>query len=103
MTTPESTPRVAYSKILYATDLSEAGRPAFPHAASLAHAYGAELTVFHVVETEEFERYVVGYISEDLWNQIKTRNLQEAREIIIARKSDDATIENVVDQAVVAE
>lgn len=98
MNTPEKLPRVEYKKILYATDLSEAGRLAFPHAASIANRYAAELTVFHVVETEDFEKYLVGYISEDLWNQIKTRNLQEARDVIISRKRDDAAIKNVVDQ-----
>ena len=98
MNTSGKLPRVEYKKILYATDLSEAGRLAFPHAASLAHRYASELTVFHVVETEEFEKYLVGYISEDLWNQIKTRNLQEARDIITARKRDDTAIKDVVDQ-----
>ncbi len=98
MNTSEKLPRVEYKKILYATDLSEAGRFAFPHAASLANRYAAELTVFHVVETEEFEKYLVGYISEGLWDQIKTRNLQEARDIIIDRKRDDAAIKDAVDQ-----
>jgi nucleotide-binding universal stress UspA family protein len=98
MSGANDTPRVTYSKILYATDLSEAGRLAFPHAASLAHAYGAELTVFHVVETEEFEKYVVGYISEDLWNQLKTRSLQEARDLLVERKRRDSRIKNAVVQ-----
>ncbi|MDH3281965.1 MAG: universal stress protein [Gammaproteobacteria bacterium] len=98
MTDPKQLPRIEYKKILYATDLSEAGRLAFPHAASIANRYAAKLTVFHVVETEEFERYLVGYISEDLWDQIKKRNLQEARDIIIGRKKDDVAIRDAVDQ-----
>ncbi len=98
MNTSERLPRVEYKKILYTTDLSEAGRFAFPHAASLANRYASELTVFHVVESEGFEKYLIGYISEDLWDQIKTRDLQEARDIIIGRKRDDAVIKNVVDQ-----
>lgn len=98
MTDPAQLPKIQYKKVLYATDLSEAGRFAFPHAASIAHQYGAELTVFHVVASEEFEKYLVGYISEDLWDQIKTRNLQEARDIIISRKRDDVAIRNAVDQ-----
>lgn len=91
-------PRVEYKKILYVTDLSEAGRFAFPHAASIANRYEAELTVFHVVETEEFEKYLVGHISEDLWDQIKTRNLQEARDILMDRKREDTAIKDAVDQ-----
>lgn len=98
MNTSDKLPRIEYRKILYATDLSETGRLAFPHAATLANRYSAELTVFHVVETEEFEKYLVGYISENLWDQIKTRNLQEARDIIIGRKRDDAAIKDAVDQ-----
>lgn len=91
-------PRVEYKKILYTTDLSETGRYAFPYAASLASRYGAKLTVFHIAETLKFEKYLVGYISEDLWDEIKTRNLKEAREILTGRKRDNATIRNAVDQ-----
>lgn len=98
MNTPRQLPSIEYKKILYTTDLSEAGRFAFPHAASIATHYDAELTVLHVVETEEFEKYLVGYISEDLWDEIKTRNLKEARSILISRKRDSAVIKNAVDQ-----
>jgi len=91
-------PRIGYKKILYTTDLSEAGREAFPHAASLAHTYGAELTVFHVVETHEFEKFLVGYINDDVWDEIKTRNLAEAREILIRRKRQDSAIKDCVEQ-----
>ena len=91
-------PRIEYRKILYVTDLSEAGRSAFPHAASIARQYDAELTVFHVVESREFEKYLVGYINEDLWNDIRKRDLQEARDVLIGRKRDDATIREDLDQ-----
>jgi nucleotide-binding universal stress UspA family protein len=47
---PEKVPEVEYKKILYTTDLSERGRFAFHHAASLARRYSAKLTAFHVVE-----------------------------------------------------
>ena len=92
------TPRVGFRKILYLTDLSEAGRYAFPFAASLAHKYGAELSVFHVVEKHDFEKYLVGYIDEELWDEIKTRNLQDARDILVHRKRDDAGIRDSVDR-----
>ena len=98
MKASQELPRVEYKKVLYATDLSERGRFAFPYAASIANRYKAAFTVFHVVETEEFEKYLVGYISEDLWDQIKTRNLQEARDILIDRKRDDTAIKDAVDQ-----
>lgn len=92
------TPRIGFSKILYLTDLSNEGRHAFPYAASLAHKYSADLTVLHIVERHDFEKYLVGYVDEDLWNQIKERNLEDAREMLVRRKRSDATIRNTVDQ-----
>ncbi|MGD8911526.1 MAG: universal stress protein [Candidatus Thiodiazotropha sp.] len=91
-------PRVGYKKILYVTDLSEEGRQAFPHAASLAHCYNAELTVFHVVEPREFEKFLEGYFNEELWNEIKNRNVKEAREILIKRKRMDTSIRDDIQQ-----
>ena len=99
MATPTTVPRIGYRKILYTTDLSETGRNAFPHAASIAARYGAELTVIHVVEGESFEKYLDGYISEDLWNELKTRDLEEAKDILIKRKRDDTAIVDAVDQS----
>ena len=98
MKVPRQVPRVEYKKILYATDLSETGRFAFPYAASIANSYDAELTVFHVVETVEFEKHVVGYVGEELWEEIKTRSLKEAKNIITERKRDDAAIKAAVDE-----
>lgn len=92
-------PRVEFKKVLYATDLSETGRCAFPYAASIADRYGAELTVFHVLETVEFEKTVVGYISEDMWRKIKKRSLQEARDILVSRKRDDVDIRGNIDES----
>ncbi|MES9972487.1 MAG: universal stress protein [Candidatus Thiodiazotropha sp.] len=91
-------PRIGYNKILYVTDLSEEGRQAFPHAASLANSYNAELTVFHVVESREFEKFLEGYFNEELWNEIRNRNVEEAREILVRRKRGDASIKDDVQQ-----
>jgi nucleotide-binding universal stress UspA family protein len=85
-------------KILYVTDLSESGREAFPYAAALAHKFNAALTVFHVVETHDFEKYLVGYIDEPLWEQLKQRNLEEARELLVKRKRPDTEIVDGVAQ-----
>ncbi len=90
------TPIIEYQKILYATDLSEAGRAAFPYAASIARHYTADLTVFHVVKPPEFEDYLVGYIDENLWKEIKTRDLEEVKDILVSRKRGDASIEDKV-------
>jgi nucleotide-binding universal stress UspA family protein len=98
MTSNSKLPQVGLEKILYITDLSESGRTAFPYAASFAHKYGAELTVFHVVEAHDFEKYLVGYISEPLWEQIKDRSLIEARQMLIDRKREDTAIRTSVDE-----
>jgi nucleotide-binding universal stress UspA family protein len=91
-------PRIDYKKILYVTDLSEEGRLAFPHAASIAHSYNAELSVFHVVESREFEKFLQGYINEELWDEIRNRNVEEAREILVKRKRGDTSIKNDIQQ-----
>jgi nucleotide-binding universal stress UspA family protein len=91
-------PRIEYRKILYATDLSEAGRAAFPYAASIARHYDADLTVFHVLKPPEFENYLIGFIDEELWREIKTRDLEEVRNILVSRKRDDAVIKERVEE-----
>ena len=87
-----------FEKILYATDLSESGRFAFPVAASIAKCFKASLTVFHVLETEQFEKYVVGYISEEMWEQMKSRDLEEARNLLVNRKRKNAIIKEDVEK-----
>jgi nucleotide-binding universal stress UspA family protein len=90
-------PKVEIKKILYTTDLSESGRYAFSYAASLVNAYKAELSVLHVIEEgPDLDKSLAGYISEELWEQIKKQNLEEAREILINRKRDNAAIRKCV-------
>ena len=90
-------PKIEIKKILYTTDLSESGRYAFSYAASLANAYKAQLSVLHVIEEgPELDKTLAGYITEELWDQIKRQNLEEAREILVNRKRDDAAIKKCV-------
>ena len=94
---PDKLPKIEYKKILYTTDLSESGRYAFHHAASLSRHYSAELVVLHVIEGgEELDRRLFGYVDEQLWAEIKTRNLEEARDILIKRKRDNTAIKECV-------
>jgi len=96
---PKTVPKIEYKKILYTTDLSESGRYAFQHAASLSSCYGAEITVIHVVEGgPELDRRLLGYVDEKLWSEIKKRNLEEAKDILIKRKRDNAAILECVGQ-----
>jgi nucleotide-binding universal stress UspA family protein len=90
-------PKVSVRKILYTTDLSETGRYAFAHAASLANLYGAELTVCHVIEEgPELDKRLVGYINEEMWEEIKQRDLNEAMELLVRRRRDNAAIRDCV-------
>lgn len=96
---PETVPKIEYRKILYTTDLSESGRYAFHHAAALTNCFKADLTVLHVVESgPELDRRLFGYVDEKLWEEIKTRNLQEAKDILVRRKRDNAAIKECVGQ-----
>jgi len=96
---PATVPKISYKKILYTTDLSESGRHAFHHAASLSLHYGADLVAFHVVAGgEDLDRRLFGYVDEKLWEEIKTRNLEEARSILIRRKRDNAAITECIGQ-----
>lgn len=97
MQVPTEIPLVVYRKILYASDLSESGRYAFPHAAGMAKFFGAKLTVIHVVESSpDIDRRLFSYIDEAFWEEIKTRNLQEARDLLIQRRRSNAAIEDAV-------
>jgi len=96
---PETVPKIEYKKILYTTDLSESGRYAFHHAAGLTNCYGAGLTVFHVVESgPELDKRLFSYVDEKLWEEIKTRNLEEARDILVHRRRDNVAIKECVGQ-----
>ncbi len=90
-------PKINIQKILYTTDLSESGRHAFAYAASMAKQYQADLTVMHVVPAEsEMDKRLIGYMPEELWEQLKKQSLQEARETLLGRKRDDAYIKKCV-------
>ena len=90
-------PEIMFRKILYTTDLSEAGRSAFGYAASLCRRYGSELTVFHAVDQmPDLAKELVGYIDEQLWQEIKQRDLKEAQQILNDRKRDNVTINNAI-------
>ena len=85
---------IEYRKILYITDLSESGRQAFPHAAAIARCNNSQLTVFHVVETRDLQS-LEGYVSDELWNDLTHRSLEDARQILLSRRRDNVAIENI--------
>ena len=93
-------PKVEVKKILYATDLSESARYAFAYALSLAKLYGARITFLHVLPevSEVMDSHIIGYISEDRWEEIKAQHSSEAREALIGKKRDSAAAKAVLDQ-----
>ena len=98
MAEENKTPDTGFNKILYVTDLSENSRLAFPYAASIARKYHAALTVFHVVETEHFEKYLTGYISEEMWDKLRLQDLDDARDVLINRKRENSIIKKNLDK-----
>jgi nucleotide-binding universal stress UspA family protein len=94
-------PKIEVKKILYATDLSESARRAFAYAVSLANLYGAKITFLHVMsEDQNLESKLIGYIAADKWEEIKRRNEEDARNILIGkqRSSGRALIGEVLGQ-----
>jgi len=92
-------PKIEFKKILYPTDLSESSRYCFNYVASLANAYNAELTVLHVIDDSiDVPKDLSGYMTEELWEDIKNRDLEEARKLMIERKRDNVAIRKCVGQ-----
>ncbi len=91
---------VEVKKILYATDLSDSARHAFAYAVSLAELYGARIVFLHVVpEVPDYmDAQIIGYISQDRWEEIKDRNFSEAKEALIGKKRDATAARAVLDQ-----
>ena len=93
-------PKVDVKKILYATDLSENARYAFAYAVSLADLYNAAITFIHVLPEipSRLDKSVIGYISEERWEEIKSQNVEEAKEAIIGKRRDHLAIRDVLHQ-----
>jgi nucleotide-binding universal stress UspA family protein len=93
-------PKVEIKKILYATDLSESARYAFAYAVSLADLYNAGITMIHVLPEVPgiIDKNVIGYISADRWEEIKSQNVEEAKEALIGKRRDHLAIKEALHQ-----
>jgi nucleotide-binding universal stress UspA family protein len=93
-------PKVDVKKILYATDLSENARYAFAYAVSLADLYNAAITIIHVLPEVPtlLDQSVIGYISAERWEEIKSQQLDEAKEALIGKKREHLAIKEALHQ-----
>jgi len=93
-------PKVDVKKILYATDLSKSARYAFAYAVSLADLYDAAITMIHVLPevSDILDKNIIGYISADRWEEIKSQNVDEAREALIGKRRDHLAIRDALHQ-----
>ncbi len=93
-------PKVEVNKILYATDLSENARYAFAYAVSLADLYNATITFIHILPEvpSRLDKRIIGYISEERWEEIKAQNFEEARDAIIGKRQDHLAIRDALHQ-----
>jgi nucleotide-binding universal stress UspA family protein len=91
-------PKVEVKKILYATDLSENARYAFAYAVSLADLYNAAITILHVLPEvpELLDQSVIGYISAERWEEIKSQQLEEAKEALIGKRREHLAIKEAL-------
>lgn len=93
-------PKVEIKRILYTTDLSENARHAFAYAVNLANLYGAGITLLHVLEeiSELLDSSVAGYISAERWEEIKRRQIEEAKETLTGKKREYVPIREALGQ-----
>ena len=93
-------PKVEVKKILYATDLSENARYAFAYAVSLADLYKATITIIHVLPEVPnlLDRNVIGYISAERWEDIKSQHFDEAKQALIGKRRDHLAVKDALHQ-----
>lgn len=90
-------PKVEIKKILYATDLSEGARQAFAYAVRLANAFGASITILHVLfKVPDVDAYASLYIGQEEWEKIKQRTLDDTRQALIGKKRENVAIKEIL-------
>lgn len=93
-------PSVAVKRILYATDLSWNARLALSWSLSLADKYQAELVILHVMEEDpDLDRHVSAWVTEKEWRDIKARNEEEARQLLIGKRRGSSMLLDVINKA----
>ena len=67
---------------------------------SLADLYHAAITMIHVLPEIPgiLDKNVIGYISADRWEEIKSQNVDEAKEALIGKRRDHLVIRDALHQ-----
>ncbi|MDJ0816155.1 MAG: universal stress protein [Desulfobacterales bacterium] len=89
-----------FNHILFTTDLSPNSRQAFGYAVSIAHRFGAKLTLLYVMEevSPSADRRLKAFVGEDRWAEIKGDHEAEARQILIGKKKEGSVIRQALDE-----
>ncbi|NTU60280.1 MAG: universal stress protein, partial [Deltaproteobacteria bacterium] len=85
-------------KILFATDLTENSRHAYQYAAAMAERFSASIVMLHVIEklpggAQQMIDLVMG---EDMWHQFREAREKNAKNVLIAKKTDDLVVRKAV-------
>lgn len=90
-------PEVKIKKILYTTDLSEYARKAFAYAVSMANKYDAGITILHtVIDEPNIYSNAFGYVGKEKWESIKKAHIDEARDVLIAKKRQHVPLKEML-------
>ncbi|MBC2704524.1 universal stress protein [Desulfobacula sp.] len=81
--------------ILFASDLSADMRQVFEHAATLATFHNANIIVLHVME-EHSENQVRMAFGEQLYQNLKSKHRNEAKDILIGKNIDALRIRQAI-------
>ena len=86
-------------KILFPTDLTKHARYAFQFAASLADRYQAAIAILHVVEElpTTVETQLAGFMGDQKWQELKKKQEEEAREVLIGKKREGMMIRQALE------
>ncbi|NNL78761.1 MAG: universal stress protein, partial [Desulfobacterales bacterium] len=75
-------------------------RHAFNYAVSAADKYGATITILHVMEevSPSATEHLKSFVGEEKWQKLQDSHEQEARQILIGKKKEGATIREALQE-----
>ncbi|MEN8210272.1 MAG: universal stress protein [Thermodesulfobacteriota bacterium] len=90
-------PVVKIKKILYTTDLSKNSKYAFGYAVNMAQAFGAGLTILHVMTgSENLDANISYHIGKSQWDKIKKERHKEATKSLVGKIRNQFAIKDAL-------